>query len=75
METSIDPITRRHRPQDAEGVKAVVGVGEELLDGGHAGHDDRHLGGRPVPWTSSYLCSGQAVVARMSSSAGPGFPL
>lgn len=38
METSIDPVTRRHRPQDADGVEAVVGQGEEILDRGPVRH-------------------------------------
>ena len=38
IETSIDPVTRRHRPEDAEGVAAVVGQGEEMLERGLVSH-------------------------------------
>lgn len=38
IETSIDPATRRHRPEDAEGVAALVGQGEEMLERGLVSH-------------------------------------
>ena len=46
MEASIDPVTRRHRPEDAEGVAALVGQGEEVLERGLVRHPAAagHLG-------------------------------
>jgi GntR family transcriptional regulator len=38
LEASIDPATRRHRPEDAEGVAAAVGRSEEILERGLARH-------------------------------------